>query len=131
MDYPVMDQDKQIGRAQLTREGLYYRLVCRCKLPAGGMCRLEIQCGEKRADLGILVPVENGFGLDTHFPVNRIGTGEIVFRLQPHRDASMERIFIPLKPEEPFRYLSRLKDAFLETRGGQRGISIPKNISCK
>ena len=32
--------------------------------------------------------------------------------------------YVPVYPEEPFSYMSRLKDAYLERRNGQLGIVI-------
>ena len=34
--------------------------------------------------------------------------------------------FVPVYPEEPFAYMSRLKGAFLEIRNGQMGINLPE-----
>ena len=33
--------------------------------------------------------------------------------------------FVPISPEEPFAYISRLKDAYFERRYGQAGVVIP------
>ena len=38
-------------------------------------------------------------------------------------------MFVPIKPEEPFRYLERLKDAFLEIQEGKKGASLPQKDS--
>lgn len=110
---------------ELTRQGLYYCAVCRCSLTGEGMCRLEAENGEKKLDLGILVPEEGGFGLRTRFPVSRLGEGAASFRVVPKQGTGERRKYIPIKPEEPFGYLARLKDAFLEIRGEQMGASIP------
>lgn len=127
MDYSVRFGEQSVGRAQVTRQGLYYRVVCRCNLSGEVMYRLEVSCGDKRENLGILVPEETGFGLDTRFPVSRVGEGALSFRILPRHDTLQGRKFVPITPEEPFVYLERLKDAFLETRNGVKGISIPEN----
>lgn len=126
MDYGVFFGDKSVGKAQVTQQGLYYHVVCRCSLSGEVMYRLEVSCGGKRENLGILVPWENGFGLDTRFPISRVGRGELSFRLLPRHDSLEGRMFVPITPEEPFAYLSRLKDSFLEIREGERGASIPR-----
>ena len=69
--------------------------------------------------------MDAGFGVDTRFPVSRVGEGRLSFSLLPKHDPLGGRCFVPLCPEEPFGYLERLKDAFLETREGQMGASIP------
>lgn len=126
MDYGVFFGEKSVGKAQVVRQGLYYQVICRCDLSGEVMHRLEVSCGDKRFNLGILVPMERGFGLDTRFPVSRVGEGPLQFRLLPRHDELEGRMFVPIKPEEPFRYLERLKDAFLEIREGQKGASLPE-----
>ena len=126
MDYGVFFGDKSVGTAQVTEQGLYYHVVCRCSLSGEVMYRLEVSCEEKRENLGVLVPGESGFGLDTRFPISRVGRGELSFRLLPRHDPLQGRLFVPITPEEPFAYLSRLKDAFLEIQEGKKGASIPR-----
>lgn len=124
-NYVVSLGGKQVGRAQVTRQGLYYRVVCRCSLSGEVMYRLECACGSRSTSLGILIPCESGFGLETCFPVNRVGEGTLTFTLQPKHDPLEGRTFVPISPEEPFAYLARLKDAFLEVQDGEKGASIP------
>lgn len=124
MDYAVRFGDKTVGKAQVTVEGLYYHVVCRCKLTGEVMVRLEAACGDKRENLGILIPGENGFELDTRFPISRVGRGELSFRLLPRHDPLAGRVFVPITPEEPFAYLERLKTAFLEIQEGKKGASL-------
>ena len=126
MDYAVRFGDKTVGKAQVTVEGLYYHVVCRCNLSGEVMVRLEVFCGDKRENLGILVPGKNGFGLDTRFPISRVGKGELSFRLLPRHDTLQGRVFVPITPEEPFAYLERLKTAFLEIQEGKKGASLPQ-----
>lgn len=126
MDYAVQFGEKSVGKAQVTRQGLYYHVICRCDLSGEVMYRLEVSGGGNRVNLGILVPMENGFGLDTHFPVSRLGQGELSFRLMPRHDPLHGRGFVPITPEEPFAYLSRLKEAFLEIQEGRKGASLPR-----
>ena len=125
MDYEVTLAGKPMGRAQAEKQGLYYHVVCRCRLSGDVMYRLECSAGEKKTNLGILVPMDAGFGLDTRFPVSRVGEGELRFVLLPRHDEMKERTFVPIRPEEPFRYMEQLKDAFLETREGQKGAVLP------
>ena len=127
-NYAVSLGGKPVGRAQVTRQGLYYRVVCRCSLSGEVMYRLECACRERRTNLGILVPCESGFGLETRFPVSRVGEGKLTFTLQPKHDPLTGRSFVPIAPEEPFAYLARLKDAFLEIQDGKKGASIPGTV---
>lgn len=89
------------------------------------MYRLQCSTENKSTNLGILVPMENGFGLDTRFPISRLGEGTLSFSLLPRHEPMEERTFVPIHPEEPFEYLERLNEAFLETKDGQLGASLP------
>lgn len=87
------------------------------------MVRLILTCGNVRENLGILIPEGECFHLETQIPGKRIGMGEMSFSLEPKQER-VSGTFIPICPEEPFAYLSRLKEAFLENREGQIGIRI-------
>ena len=116
--------ERAVGRAQVQRQGLYYVFTCRCRLSGDTVWRLCATCGEKQADLGVLVPVEGGVGLTTRRPVKLLGEGKIQFAVQPRHDRKTR--FSPIYPEEPFAYLQRLKDAFLEERNGLLGAAWPE-----
>lgn len=114
-----------VGKVQVEKEGLYYHIRCRCRIAGDIMNRLEVKCEHGKTDLGVLIPMDGGFGLDTRISISRIGQGKMEFQVLPKHDKMQERIFVPISPEEPFRYLSKLKDARLDIRGGEKGISIP------
>ena len=87
------------------------------------MCRLRAVCGNNQADLGIVVPTETGFGLDTKIPVKKLGEGSLAFQLVPNHTGAVGN-YVPIYPEEPFGYISRLKDLFLERQNGTVGVRI-------
>ena len=87
------------------------------------MHRLLVVCNEKKEDLGTLVPIDDVFGLEKRIPVKRLGEGTPEFLLVS-KDSVRKEKFVPVYPEEPFSYMSRLKDAYLERRNGQLGIVI-------
>ena len=117
--YPICQDRQVIGQAQITRRGLYYHFACRLRLPEKKICRLEVVCGGKAESLGIPVPDGNGFSVSKSVPVSRFPEGTPTIRIAQ----SGER-FIPVDPEKPFAYLSRLTNARLEYRGGQPGVTI-------
>lgn len=110
-----------IGEVRVERRGLYYRFECRCDLSGEVVCRIQAVCGENAVNLGIPVPENGVFALRTQIPVKHLGEGKLTFRAIP-KGVEKKGIFIPLAPEEPFRYLRRLEDAFLQVRDGQVGI---------
>ena len=122
-NYEVVLGGTACGKVQVTRQGLYYRFVCRCRLSGDLLYRLRVSCGEKQEELGVLVPVDGGFGLDKRIPAKRLGEGVPEFRLYTKRDA-VEGRFVPIIPEEPFSYIAKLKSAYLVQRDGQAGILI-------
>lgn len=126
MDYEITLDGQAVGRASLTRQGLYYHLLCRCNVPEKQMYRLEAARGGEHVDLGILVPMDRGFGVESRFPVKRLGEGEIAFRLRLASEPARTGRFIPISPEEPFAYLSRLRNSVLVFRDGKKGILLPE-----
>ena len=73
--------------------------------------------------MGILIPEDGAFGLETRIPVKKIGEGALTFSAVP-KHSPVEGRFVSLAPEEPFRYLTRLKEAYLVKRNGKIGIII-------
>lgn len=122
--YPVRFGRTDAGKVQVLKQGLYYRFTCRCRLSGDVVCRLMVRCGETQESLGVVVPIDDGFGLDTKIPAKRLGEGEPEFLLVPRHETDMGT-FVPLSPEEPFAYIARLKDAYFERRYGQAGVVIP------
>ena len=121
--YPMYFGGRTIGRADVKQEGLYYRFYCRCRLTGDVICRVRVRCRDKEADLGVLIPDKDGFCLNTRLPVKRFEGGKPEFSVIPHGGQLCET-FIPIRPEEPFAYIEKLKQAYLVTREGQLGALI-------
>ncbi len=121
--YEICLGAEPVGEAVVEKVGLYYRFSCRCRLRGATMQRIMVACGDKKADLGICVPVGDMFGLTKKVPCKQLGEGIPEFFLTPRPGGSGSR-FVPVYPEEPFAYMSKLKGAFLEIRNGQQGIVI-------
>ena len=76
--------------------------------------------GEKGIlDLGICVPMEEGFGIETRIPVKRVGEKILTIHT--------EESFHPISKEKPFLYLHQLRNCFYAVRDGKPGIQ--KSIS--
>lgn len=121
MEHEVFFGKDKAGKVQVLREGLYYRFICRCRLTGDVVCRLMVCCGDCHENLGVVVPMGDGFGLDKRIPVKHLGEGEMSFSLIPKHDHVAGK-FVPIYPEEPFTYIARLKDAFLARQNGQVGV---------
>lgn len=122
--YEIYLGDRPVGRAAVKREGLYYYFSCRCSLSGEAMYRLMLARGGQETDLGLCVPLDGSFGTEKRIPVKQCGEGAPHFYLRP-KGADRKGRFIPLSPEEPFAYIHRLENAFLERRGVEMGIFIP------
>lgn len=120
--YDVTLNGSTVGQVQVIREGLYYRFVCRCSL-SDDVCKLMVSTGNRQEKLGILVPSEDGFQLETKLPAKRLGEGKPEFFVVPNRPVLSGK-FVPIYPEEPFSYIEKLKDAYLSRQNGQLGIFI-------
>ena len=112
-----------VGTVRVYRQGLYYRFCCRCSLSGDVICRLKVRCGEREQDLGILVPMEGGFGLEKMLPAKYLGEGSLEFYLGAKGEFT-SRLYSPIYPEEPFAYIEQLKDAFLIGSDGRMAICI-------
>ena len=123
--YEIMLGGVSVGQAVVRREGLYYRFSCRCDLSGEVIYRITVTCGGKSESLGIPVPKNGEFYLDTRLAASRLGEGEPKFAAVPRRP-DLGGMFVPISPEEPFRYLHRLENAFLARKDGQLGIVIPE-----
>jgi len=121
--YDVMIGSRKAGSVQVERQGLYYRFACRCSLSGKTVHRLVVICGNNRTDLGICVPVDGRFGVDKRIPCKQF-SGEKPEFLLITKEPNPERRFVPVYPEEPFTYMTRLKNAFMEIRDGQAGLVI-------
>ncbi len=121
--YDIYMGGETVGKVQVFQEGLYYRFSCRCRLCTDVMYRLIVSCDDMKEDLGICVPCGDQFGLDCRLPIKRLGYGKFRFSVVP-KHTKLGEDFIPIDPQEPFTYLTRLKDAYLQKRNGKLGICL-------
>lgn len=110
------------GTVTVEKQGLYYHFSCRCRLSGEVMHRLVVTTDAGRVDLGVCVPMEGQFGIERKVPCKRFGK-DPSFQLLPKHEGMQGR-FVPIYPDEPFAYMTKLKDAFLATLDGQVGVVI-------
>ena len=121
--YNILLRGTKVGIVNVSREGLYYRFRCRCRLEDGKLHKLIVICGDRKADLGVCVPIGNEYGLNASVAVKHIGEGEFRFQLVAKYEDSKEH-FIPLREEKPFLHIDKLQKAHLRTQNGQIGIVL-------
>ena len=115
--YSVFFAGRVVGEVRITRQGLYYRFDCKCRISGDVVCSLNVSCGGKEEKIGILVPVGDSFGLAKTIPVKHFGSGKPEFFLGTKYDQP-RLCFAPIYLEEPFAYIERLKDAYLARKEG-------------
>jgi len=76
------------------------------------MFRLIMESAGTSHDLGLIVPVDDCFGLHTRLSVKTVTNGNLIFYLKPNRNKK-EKYLIDIQPEEPFGYISKLESAYL------------------
>jgi hypothetical protein len=103
-----------VGRVSLHREGLYYRISCRCRVTDEKIHRLYAD-GEK---LGVLIPEHGNLTLETKVAAKRLKEG-CAFSLDENRSA-----FIPICPGETFAHLDKLRSGRLGFRDGIPGLIL-------
>lgn len=120
--WTVFDCGEAVGQCWGSREGLYTRFSCRCALQDGGIHDLLLRIGNWQQSLGVLVPSAGAFVLDTRLVSRQLPEGTPEFSVRPR--GTRADAFIPVVPEEPFAYLTRLEKAYLVRRGDQVGLTL-------
>ena len=111
-DYTVFRGTKATGKAEFAREGLYYRICVHCMNPA----RIQLFSANGILDLGVCVPSEGEFIIQTRIPVKKIGEGDIAFYMDS------EETFYPVSEDAPFLRLDLLRSCVMSYRGGVTGV---------
>ena len=121
--YQIYLGKETIGTAQIEKQGLTYCIRCRCRISGEVAYKVIAKCGEREAELGLLVPENGFFQLTSRVPVKNLGTGELSFRAMP-RHVEPDAMFVPVSADEPFRYLTRLQNAFMSRSEGRQGVYL-------
>lgn len=120
--WDVLENGKTVGQCTVKKEGLYYKIQCKC-LEKPGLFRLY--WGEE--SLGVLVPQEHTLVLETRQAIKRFASGKPRFSLRQPQEKRTEA-FIPLCPGEPFAYIQDLERAHFARRDGRPGIVLFNKI---
>ena len=119
--YDVMLGKEKRGSVTVRAQGLYWHITCHCRLYADVMQELVAITGEREVKLGVLVPEGGSYCLRTRIVKKELPSFD-GFCIRPRHRA--EEAFYPIRPEEPFRYLHRLEEAYLARRGEEIGLVL-------
>ncbi len=123
--YDIHFGGQTAGTAKVSKEGLYYRFDCQCRLAKKEIFKICIACGEDLTILGTPLPDGDTFNLRTRLPAKRFAGKTLRFFIEDDQEKRLEN-FIPVKPDEPLLQLKDLKNAVFCVRNGVRGIIIRK-----
>jgi hypothetical protein len=121
--YEVISGGQAVGSVTVSRQGLYYHFSCRCRISGEIMFRLIMEIEGISRDLGILVPIDGQFGLNTWVSMKSQGKEKPSFLLRPKREA-LDGILVRICPEEPFSYLTKLESAYLVRKNGEMMVGF-------
>ena len=125
--YPILLGTEEVGQAEVISKGLYYQFDCRCRIASEVIHRIVVQTGEKKENLGILMPEGDAFSLRTKIPKSHFSVEEPVFRMIP-KHSPLDKNWLPLSPEEPFSYIQDLKRAYLVKQGERKFLAFREEV---
>ena len=125
--YPILLGTEEVGQAEVVSTGLYYQFYCRCRIASEVIHRIVVQTGERKENLGILMPDADSFSLQAKIPKSHFAAQEPVFCMMP-KHPPLDKNWLPLSPEEPFSYIQDLKRAYLVKQGEQRYLGFRETV---
>lgn len=106
-----------VGRAEVKKEGLYYRFFCTCTPPDNGIYRIVVCDGSNTRDIGICIPT----GTVARVPIKYLPGERLTFSLVPK---DRKETAVPVATGEPFERLEQLDNARFQVTQGQPEILI-------
>lgn len=123
MTLDVYDKKSIIGKVDISQEGLYYRVKCRCHLPKEKQYVFCLATEKEELSLGICIPVSEEFGINTRFPQKKLPGTVIKAFIRP-KEQEKTRVFIPLEVGKPFPDIRQLMKYRIGLEAGQIGVYI-------
>ena len=113
------------GNATIERQGLYTKISCSCRSPE----RILLKWSGGKRDLGVCVPMGEGYGIQTRIPTKHLGFEDLHFLTQEGPPRSPAPTSYLIAEDVPFTQLKFLRMGTLVYRAGrpsfQRSISRP------
>lgn len=125
--YPIWLGSEKVGKVTVEPMGLYLHFSCRCQLRSEVMCRVMVSCTGFNESLGILMPAGDDYILTKKLPIKHFQTGIPEFWITSKK-LQMREIYIDIYPEEPFHYITKLENAYLDKRRDRPGVRFTEQI---
>ena len=122
MKYPIYDGQTQVGEAEVSKEGMYWRIECCCVPLSGKPEKILLHTQVHTIQLGLCVPETNGMRILKCIP-NRQLLGEDFTFVIDHKKEDAVRFV----EGQSFADIHRLRDARLEMRDGNYFVVIPES----
>lgn len=118
-EFPIVYHDNNCGIAKVQKDGLYYRISCRCKY-SSGLYQIWVTGEQGTVNLGTCVLSGKEIGLDTRIAVKRLAT---IKTFEMNEKYQEEPKWIPLTPNTPIK-LSILGKSYLFQKNGAWGLTV-------
>ena len=119
--YQILMDGKNMGTADVNKEGLYYKFSCLCVPPDDKIYRIILRDGNGTRNLGVCVPDGKKYMLNVRIPVKKINGNQFEFFMVSKINDAIEK---PVETGKTFPYLDKLENAILQTENGKQVIVI-------
>ena len=127
-EYEVYCADRVIGSISLEPQGLYYKIFSYCERISEKFPKLYAVCGDHKTSIGVYKPQGNGFVMERLLSIKSWDLKGISFQIGS-MDRQIKGETIPVFPDRPFPYISRIGNAQFCREDEQPGILYsPKQI---
>ena len=120
-EYKLYRQQRPVGKVELTREGLYYRIRCCCE-PTKEILRLICKGCHGDVLVGVCGPAGWGFGIERRMPVKSFDSDPQEFYLQGQKER--QRDFFELTHQLPDVLQDKLERCRFMVRDGVPGLYL-------
>lgn len=117
-EFAILLHEKNVGKAEVFQQGLYYRIACRLNLSRDAIYRVSAFDGNKKQDLGVCVPEKDCFCLNKRIPIKQLTLcDDLKFYVENNKDKPQKHSY-PVSSDKPFVELSNLMNAYFEMQEG-------------
>ena len=122
MKYPIYDGQTKVGEAEVSKEGMYWRIECCCVPLSGKPEKILLHTQVHTIQLGLCVPDTNGMRILKRIPIKQLLGEQFFFVVDNKTDEAVQFVEGQL-----FEEIHRLRDARLEIRDGNYFVVIPES----
>ena len=125
--YDVYLNQEIVGGVNVTEEGLYYRISCRCTLDEG-IYRLIAYFENTSVQIGVCVPQGSDYILEKKIPIKQLNKEIKAFQIISKDTVSGQ--LIPISDDKPFEGIQELEHARFEEYNDCLCIRIMSQSGC-